>query len=264
MSTSRAPLPLPVRLAAGIVASAAEQAKWLPSRVIGLPVTVISHTLQLSMRLQQQVTALAIKGDDALAGLRPVQETPSWATFDEDLPGTGDAGEATPAGANAMSDQFAAQGTGTAGSAMRVLPEEHTAPVIGTIGLANEQHQGTSHPAGSDRATSEDGTGHGRPQHGDGAAAVAADTADEDPWSVESKELTREHVDGEGDSDAADSPPACFPNYAELSLPQLRARLRRFSLADLHELLDHERSHAARPDFVKMLARRIDTVRAEQ
>ena len=40
------------------------------------------------MRVQQKVTELAIKGDRVLGTLRPVEETPSWATFDEDEPPT--------------------------------------------------------------------------------------------------------------------------------------------------------------------------------
>ena len=80
------PLPLPVRLAAGLVATAVEQARDLPRLVIEFPVTAVSQALQASMRVQQRVTELAIKGDRALGALRPVEEKPSWATFDEDEP----------------------------------------------------------------------------------------------------------------------------------------------------------------------------------
>lgn len=78
------PLPLPVRITAGLVAIAVEQARDLPRLVIEFPVTAVSQALQLSMRVQQKVTELAIKGDRALGTLRPVEEKPSWATFDED------------------------------------------------------------------------------------------------------------------------------------------------------------------------------------
>ncbi|GAA2680072.1 MULTISPECIES: lipid droplet-associated protein [Actinosynnema] len=77
-------LPLPVRLAAGLAVTAVEQAKKLPGQLAGLPVTVVSEALQLSMRVQQTVTELAIRGDDVLAGLRPVEQEPEWAVFDED------------------------------------------------------------------------------------------------------------------------------------------------------------------------------------
>ena len=78
------PLPLPVRVAAGLVASAVEQAKDLPRLVVEFPVTAVSQALQASMRVQQKVTDLAIKGDQALGALRPVEERPSWATFDDE------------------------------------------------------------------------------------------------------------------------------------------------------------------------------------
>lgn len=77
-------LPFPVRVAAGLVVTAVEEARDLPRTVAGLPITAVSHVLQLSMRAQQVVTELAIKGDYALDGMRPVEEAPSWARFDED------------------------------------------------------------------------------------------------------------------------------------------------------------------------------------
>ncbi|NUS64172.1 MAG: lipid droplet-associated protein [Saccharothrix sp.] len=153
------PLPLTVRLAAGLAATAVEQARKLPQQLAGLPVTVVSEALQLSMRVQQRVTELAIKGDDVLSVLRPVEQEPEWATFDEDEPG------------------------------------------------------------------------------------VDVPAAD-DPWAEEEQALAAE-------------PPAVLPNYDELSLAQLRARLRTLSAEDLEELLAHERTHAARPEFTGMLTRRI-------
>lgn len=78
-------LPFPVRVAAGLVVTAVEEARDLPRTVVGLPITAVSRVLQLSMRAQQVVTELAIKGDSALDGVRPVEEAPSWARFDDDL-----------------------------------------------------------------------------------------------------------------------------------------------------------------------------------
>src|SRR3954469_5116553 len=80
------PSPLPFRVAAGLAVSTAERIRELPRQLAGLPVTVVSQVLQASMRVQQHVTELAIKGDNALSSLRPVEDTPSWATFDEELP----------------------------------------------------------------------------------------------------------------------------------------------------------------------------------
>lgn len=77
-------LPLPVRVAAGLVVTAVEEVRDLPRTVVGLPITAVSRVLQLTMRAQQMVTELAIKGDTALDGARPVEEAPSWARFDDD------------------------------------------------------------------------------------------------------------------------------------------------------------------------------------
>ncbi|RAS63846.1 hypothetical protein C8D87_106248 [Lentzea atacamensis] len=159
------PLPLTVRVAAGLAVTALEQARKLPQQLAGLPLTVVSEAMQLSMRVQQHVTELAIKGDDVLSGLRPVEEEPEWATFDEDeTPDT---------------------------------------------------------------------------------AEVPAD----DPWEEEERAIAEV--------------PEFLPTYDELSIAQLRARLRNLSEEQLEELLRYEKAHAGRPEFVGMLNRRIATVKAQ-
>ena len=80
------PLPLPVRVAAGLVASAVEQARDLPRLALELPVTAVSPALQASMRVQQKVTELAIKGDRVLGVGPQIEDEPAWATFDDDVP----------------------------------------------------------------------------------------------------------------------------------------------------------------------------------
>jgi hypothetical protein len=156
------PLPLPVRLAAGLAVTALEQARKLPQQLAGLPLTVVSEAMQLSMRVQQHVTELAIKGDDVLSGLRPVEEEPEWATFDEDE---------TP---------------------------------------------------------------------------VTSEVPADDPWEEEERAIAEV--------------PEFLPLYDELSIAQLRARLRNLSVDQLEELLRYEKAHESRPEFVGMLNRRIRTV----
>jgi hypothetical protein len=79
-------LPLPVRVAAGLVATAVEQARDLPRLALELPVTAVSQALQASMRVQQKVTELAIKGDRVLGVGPPIEDEPAWATFDDEPP----------------------------------------------------------------------------------------------------------------------------------------------------------------------------------
>lgn len=160
------PLPLGVRVAAGLAVTALEQARRLPQQLAGLPLTVVSEAMQLSMRVQQHVTELAIKGDDALSGLRPAEDEPEWATFDED-----------------------------------------EAPV------------------------------------------TSAEEIADDPWEEEERAIAEV--------------PEFLPMYDELSIAQLRARLRNLDVEQLEELLNYEKAHEARPEFVGMLNRRIATVKAQ-
>jgi hypothetical protein len=202
-------LPLPLRVAAGLAATAVEHARDLPAKIAGLPVTVASQALQLSMRLQQQVTELAIKGDEVLAGLRPVEETPEWATFDEDV---------------------------------------------------DDNRYDAGQPSAFDRVAEwpdVSGNGH-QPDDEPGPADAIATEAEPDPWTLEERAIAEETVHDRGQHPDG---PAGLANYPELSLPQLRARLRRFTLDELEELLEYERTHANRPSFVGMLTRRIASVR---
>ncbi|MGX7825256.1 lipid droplet-associated protein [Actinokineospora sp. 24-640] len=188
-------LPLPLRVAAGLALTAVERARELPSQLAGLPVTVASQALQVSMRIQQQVTELAIKGDEALAALRPVEETPEWATFDEDADADTDAGRDSRPPFDRVGDDEA----------------------DGEVDFSSEEYG----------------------------------EEPEDPWTREEKAI----------AGVSAGPPASVGNYDELSLPQLRARLRSFSAAELEDLLAYERGTENRPSFVGMLTRRIATVR---
>ncbi|WET78517.1 lipid droplet-associated protein [Amycolatopsis sp. QT-25] len=207
------PLPLPLRVAAGLAVITAERVRELPKQLTGLPVTVVSQVLQLSMRVQQHVTELAIKGDDALSVLRPVEDTPSWATFDEDLPP--DVGE------------------------RRYERESCVLPLredTGNSGVPEPRTETDGHDL---------------------------EALTEDPWAEEERALAEDHADGEFDSSTAfiGANPAGLDDYDTITLPQLRARLRRFDLAQLEELLAYERANADRPSFVGMLARRIGNVK---
>lgn len=81
-------VPFAARVAAGVAVTVVEEARKLPNTAITFPMTVVSELLAGSMRFQQRVTALAIKGDVIISVLplvgTPDQEQPSWAVFDED------------------------------------------------------------------------------------------------------------------------------------------------------------------------------------
>lgn len=227
------PFPLPLRVAAGLAVSTAERVRELPRQLAGLPVTVVSQVLQASMRVQQHVTELAIKGDNALSNLRPVEDAPSWATFDEDLP--------------------------------------DVAPVRPNLAPVADVPEPRSEING----------------HIPSAAELEAELGD--PWAEEERALAEDHADGENDAPEtkpkpgtpaidkkakSDTPrtsaggydgPAGLTGYDQLTLPQLRARLRQLSIPQLETILDYERAHADRSSFTGMLSRRIANARkAEQ
>ena len=58
-------------------------------------------------------------------------------------------------------------------------------------------------------------------------------------------------------------PGAPLPNYDELSIASLRARLRNLDLTQLRQLASYERAHAARADVMTMFERRIAKLEAE-
>jgi hypothetical protein len=63
-------------------------------------------------------------------------------------------------------------------------------------------------------------------------------------------------------SDSGDSGPP-LPNYDELSVASLRARLRNLDVARVRQLAEYERAHARRADVITMFERRIVKLEAD-
>ncbi len=80
-------LPLPVRVAAGILGAGLDLLRALPDDIPAIPVTVVGNAMRLSMKVQQEIATLATRGDELLgAVIGAPQESPAWATFDDDEP----------------------------------------------------------------------------------------------------------------------------------------------------------------------------------
>jgi hypothetical protein len=60
----------------------------------------------------------------------------------------------------------------------------------------------------------------------------------------------------------ADTAPP-LPNYDQLSVPSLRARLRNLDVTQVRQLADYERAHAARADVLTMFERRVAKLEAQ-
>ncbi len=68
----------------------------------------------------------------------------------------------------------------------------------------------------------------------------------------------------EGAAPAAEAAPgAPLPNYDELSIASLRARLRNLDVPQLRQLVEYESAHADRADVITMFERRIAKLQAE-
>ena len=78
-------LPLPVRVAAGLLATGIDVVRSLPEEIPAIPVALVGNAMRLSMKVQQEIAALATRGDELLGGVVGApQENPSWAKFDDD------------------------------------------------------------------------------------------------------------------------------------------------------------------------------------
>ncbi|MEU5266786.1 lipid droplet-associated protein [Amycolatopsis sp. NPDC021455] len=234
------PFPLPLRVAAGLAVTTAERVRELPRQLAGLPVTVASQVLQASMRVQQHVTELAIKGDNALSSLRPVEDTPSWATFDEDA----ELGDVPPARPNL--------------APVADVPEPRS-EINGHVPSATELEAELGDPwAAEERALAEN--------HADGEFDSAQEHEAEEETPRKPQPGTPA-IDKKAKSEtprtsaAGYEGPAGLTGYDQLTLPQLRARLRQLSIDQLETILEYERAHADRSSFTGMLSRRIANAR---
>ncbi|MGU3292097.1 lipid droplet-associated protein [Williamsia sp. M5A3_1d] len=77
--------PFAARVVTGLIVTAIEETKKLPTTAVTLPMTAVSSTVQAAMRMQQNIAELAIKGDEVFDTLfHRAEEKPEWATFDDD------------------------------------------------------------------------------------------------------------------------------------------------------------------------------------
>jgi hypothetical protein len=87
------------------------------------------------------------------------------------------------------------------------------------------------------------------------AAAAAAELAAAEPVAAAGPAVAA----GAG---AAVGGLAPLPNYDELTVASLRARLRNLSVDQVRELAEYERAHAARPEVITMFERRVAKLEA--
>jgi hypothetical protein len=116
-------------------------------------------------------------------------------------------------------------------------------------------------PAGkAPQARDLDKTGNVRLLDGTGAGAGGATKAAETPVTAEAQ-MTFE-LEEAAETPVAKEADAPLPNYDELSVASLRARLRNLDAAQVKQMAEYEKAHAARADVITMFERRIAKLEA--
>ncbi|TWH52935.1 hypothetical protein L612_000200002520 [Rhodococcus rhodochrous J38] len=228
--------PFLARVAAGVAVTAYEETLKLPSTAVSLPMTTVSQILQTTMRVQQVMTSLAIKGDQffEIFGAEP-GETAQWATFDDD--GSAPSDEPTTSTNNTPN--------GAPGRfALYSIPPatEADAPVAEPVAPVKAGTATTKGPAKKTAAKKSS------------PKKAAAKSADAEVTKI--GETTDTKVASDDRSEIVE-----YLDYDSLTLAQLRARLRALSVDELTALLEYENAHAARTPFVTMLSNRITSAR---
>lgn len=91
------------------------------------------------------------------------------------------------------------------------------------------------------------------------AAAAGPETA-ADPAAAAGPETVAKPAAAAGPETTGALP---LPNYDELTVASLRARLRNLSVEQLNQLIRYEQGHAARADVIAMFERRIAKIESE-
>ncbi|MFI6868539.1 lipid droplet-associated protein [Nocardia sp. NPDC050406] len=238
--------PFLARVAAGAAVYALEETRRLPTTAVNLPITAVSQMLQNFMHLQQFVTSLALKGDEVFDRLtnRP-EEQPEWATFDEDVSDEQIFGSASESVRKSRFDLYS--------------PEDSVAPEPEPIAVPAPEADVISDAAGEPEAIEQPEQAVAEEQE--------APAADPQPVAESAAPATASvaSTNGHNGSAAAVVEPevASRYDYLNMTLAQLRARLRMLSVDELAQLLDYEQQTQARAPFVTMLTNRIATVQAK-
>lgn len=263
--------PYPARIAAGLVVTAIEETKKLPALVITLPMTAVSQTLQAGMRMQQNIAELAIKGDLALESLfeKPADQ-PEWARFDEDDDAIDAEADRTPIESAGTAPAVTDNTSGNPAS-----PPARKTPAPKTATPKAGAQKGGAQKAGAQKASTQKASAQ-KPAKKAAPRSTASTSKGSDTPSSPDPSAGRfalysappeTVVNGsDGDSSGAVKPSTAggdvpeiveYIEYDNLTLAQLRAKLRSVGLEELEQLVAYEKSTKGRAPFVTMIDNRI-------
>ena len=125
-------------------------------------------------------------------------------------------------------------------------PEAAEPAVAGEAGSGREERTGPATPATADV-----------PEEG---AAIAEEIAAAEAHTKVSSDEILERV-RKGAAPSLED--LAVPTYDELTLPSVRARLRKLTIEQVRDLRAYEVAHQSRPEFIKMYDNRIAKLEAE-
>lgn len=270
--------PFAARVMTGLLVTAIEETRKLPTTAVTLPMTAVSTTVQVAMRLQQNIAELAIKGDDALDHwFHRAQEQPSWATFDDDLDAlrVEDLRDDAPDDSPTLTAVPDTEPTGTADIPVPAEPPTAAAAATTPVKKAPaKKAPATRSPAkkaAAKKAPPSTAPAEKAPAEKAPAASAPAledDTASSNEtvsakgrfalYSSAPDTVLQSEVEAAPTPTPSDAPDIVeYLDYDSLTLAQLRAKIRSIDVDDLRTLAEYERSHRGRAPFATMLDNRI-------
>jgi len=257
-------LPIGIRVAAGLVGTAIDRLGTLPQELPAIGLSVAGQAFRTSMRIQQELAELAVRGDELLSGLtgRP-EEHPAWATFDDASPADADATAADVTGSGARG---AHAGGARARGARAGDAAEHATE--GATIDADDADWTVTNPIGVDAAAG-----------GDGPPSEASATTSAEPKTSGRKagEPRRAAIRPEGPPRrrrTTPGPPPGVNRQADadanlqtdtgadhgLTITDLKDKLQDLDLAAVRELLRQEESGRGRAAYLTLLTNRVTTM----
>jgi hypothetical protein len=281
------PIPPPLRAAAGLAALAIDSARKAPRQLVGLPVLAVSTVLQASLKVQQTYAGLVARGDEVLGQLRGQQQDAPWARFDDEPAGARppSAFDTAPEPADEVDRDLDPDVDADVVTVVESLQETEALPETEALREAETLQE---------QAEADDEAVLGETEEDEDAAADAAlaeagltvvdlelDPAVAErpngrlPSTEPGADLPADGMALAADAAAADATLAAdspldgylevdppVPGYDELSIPQLRGRLRSLTIEQIEALVGYERLNQARPPYLSMLENRLTTLRS--
>jgi len=291
-------LPSPFKAAAGLALQALEDARALPNRISELPMSLVTALMQRSLQAQQQYTELVTKGEQFINTLRgPSEEVPEWATFDEDLPdaappsprpstvttdrpdATGESAEAGPT-PTPIGDESAAAGPIPAVPKPAVPKRASTAGKKATTSkTAPATRKRTSAAARKKAPAKAAGTTQAARSTTQPSATPVSDTRGEpfnrvrpagigpgssfDQQALADLPIARRRTRKPKPAGDTVSSAAPVDGFKDMTLPQIRARVKSYDAATLRSLIDYEKTGQNREPVLKILDTRLSSLRPQ-